>query len=72
MPTTAPYGSWRSPITAGLITGKQVGLASPWLDGGTVYWAESRPLEGGRVTLLRRRLPDGAVEELTPDRVRLR
>jgi dipeptidyl aminopeptidase/acylaminoacyl peptidase len=72
MPTTAPYGSWRSPITAGLITGKQVGLASPWLDGGTVYWAESRPLEGGRVTLLRRRLPDGAVEELTPAPFNLR
>jgi dipeptidyl aminopeptidase/acylaminoacyl peptidase len=72
MPTTAPYGSWRSPITAGLITGKQVGLASPWLDGATVYWAESRPLEGGRVTLLRRPPPGGAVEELTPAAFNLR
>ena len=40
--------------TAELITGAQVGLASPWLDGADVYWTESRPLEGGRVTLIRR------------------
>ena len=33
MPTTLPYGAWPSPITAELITGRQVGLASPWLDG---------------------------------------
>jgi dipeptidyl aminopeptidase/acylaminoacyl peptidase len=65
MPTTAPHGSWRSPITAGLITGKQVGLGSPWLDGDIAYWTESRPLEGGRVALLRR-LPDGRTEEVTP------
>ena len=31
----------------------QVGLASPWLDGSDAYWTESRPLEGGRVTLIR-------------------
>ena len=65
MPKTAPYGTWRSPITPGLITAKQVGLASPWLDGSNVYWAESRPLEGGRVTLLRR-AGDGPAEEVTP------
>ena len=65
MPKTAPYGTWRSPITPGLITAKQVGLASPWLDGGNAYWAESRPLEGGRVTLLRR-AADGPAEEVTP------
>ena len=33
MPTILPYGAWPSPITAELITGRQVGLASPWLDG---------------------------------------
>src|SRR4051794_37729805 len=65
MPKTAPYGTWRSPITPGLITAKQVGLASPWLDGGVAYWGESRPLEGGRVALLRR-AGDGPAEEVTP------
>lgn len=71
MPTTAPYGSWRSPIDASLITGRQVGLGSPWLADGIAYWTESRPLEDGRVTLLRRR-PNGAVEELTPSPFNLR
>src|SRR4051794_41628477 len=65
MPKIAPYGTWRSPITPGLITAKQVGLASPWLDGSNAYWAEGRPLEGGRVTLLRR-AGDGPAEEVTP------
>src|SRR5690349_4793910 len=71
MPRTAPYGTWRSPITPGLITAKQVGLAGPWLDGGAAYWAESRPLEGGRVTLLRR-AADGPAEEVTPAPFNLR
>lgn len=71
MPSEAPYGSWRSPISAALITGKQVGLSSPWLDGRTAYWCESRPLEGGRVTL-RRRTGTGPVEELTPAPFNLR
>ena len=64
MPTILPYGAWPSPVTAELITGRQVGLASPWLDGGLVYWTESRPLEGGRVTLIRCD-PDGSLTELT-------
>ena len=41
MPTIRPYGTWPSPITAELITGTQVGLASPWLDGSDVYWARA-------------------------------
>ena len=53
MPKTAPYGTWRSPITPGLITAKQVGLASRARRRHRL-WLESRPLEGGRVTLLRR------------------
>src|SRR5215218_11265063 len=71
MPTIVPYGAWPSPISTELITGTQVGLLSPWLDGATAYWCESRPLEAGRVTLLRRS-PDGAVEELTPAPFNLR
>ena len=71
MPTIRPYGTWPSPITAELITGAQVGLASPWLDGADVYWTESRPLEGGRVTLIRRDA-GGARLELTPSPFNLR
>ena len=71
MPTILPYGAWPSPITAELITGRQVGLASPWLDGDLVYWTESRPLEGGRVTLIRCD-HDGSLTELTPAPFNLR
>ena len=71
MPTILPYGAWPSPITAELITGRQVGLASPWLDGADAYWTESRPLEGGRTTLLRKR-PGAAPAELTPAPFNLR
>lgn len=71
-PTTAPFGSWVSPITAALIAETGVGLSSPWLDGEVAYWCESRPREAGRVTLLRAALPDGRVEELTPAPFNLR
>ena len=71
MATILPYGAWRSPITAELVAGKQIGLASPWLDGDDAYWIESRPLEGGRSTLVRHRPGEGAVE-LTPAPVNLR
>ena len=71
MPTIAPYGAWPSPISAALITGTQVGLSSPWLDGDAAYWCESRPVEAGRMTLLRR-LADGTIEELTPAPFNLR
>ena len=52
MTTTAPYGTWRSPITAELVTAAQVGLGQPALDQGLVYWSEARPQEGGRTALV--------------------
>ena len=45
---TAPYGSWRSPITADLIVTSTVGVGIPQLAGDTTYWIESRPTEAGR------------------------
>src|SRR5690606_24571808 len=65
MPKVAPYGTWTSPITAEAITAGQVGLAQPALDRGTAYWLEARPQEAGR-TVLVRRTPGGAREDLTP------
>lgn len=63
-PTIAPYGTWRSPITADLIAGKTIGLGQVALDGDDIYWVESRPAEAGRYTLVR--LRDGATEEVVP------
>ncbi|MCS6848201.1 MAG: S9 family peptidase [Anaerolineae bacterium] len=63
-PTVAPYGSWKSPITADLIAGKTISLGQIALDGDDTYWIESRPAEAGRYTLVH--LRDGATEEVVP------
>jgi dipeptidyl aminopeptidase/acylaminoacyl peptidase len=66
MATVAGYGSWRSPITAELVSGAQVGLAQPSLDREAAYWLEIRPGEGGRTVLVRRPV-GGACADLTPE-----
>ena len=70
-PRTAPYGSWKSPITARSITAGTVGIGSVAADGGDLYWLESRPSEAGRNVLVRR-APDGAIADLTPAPLNLR
>ena len=52
-PQTAPYGSWISPVTPELMTGKTVGLSGLVADGEALYWLESRPSEAGRSVLMR-------------------
>ena len=47
MPTIAPYGSWKSPITPDLIVQDSVGLRPVQLDGDDIYWVEMRPDDGG-------------------------
>jgi dipeptidyl aminopeptidase/acylaminoacyl peptidase len=61
----APYGSWRSPITAELVASGGVRLGQIALDGDDVYWLELRPTEAGRAVLVRR-TPDGGTEDVTP------
>ncbi|MPZ48429.1 MAG: prolyl oligopeptidase family serine peptidase [Dehalococcoidia bacterium] len=63
MTTEAPYGSWKSPVTADLIVSATVGIGQPMLDGGDVYWTEVRPMEAGRSVIVRRR-PDGSIDDL--------
>ena len=65
MPKAAPYGSWRSPITAAAIAAGEVAIAQPEIVGNDVYWLEGKPLEGGRVVVARQSA-DGSREELTP------
>ena len=62
---TAPYGTWKSPITSAMIVADTVGLASPGVDGEDLYWLEQRPQEGGRSVLVRR-TQDGQTADLTP------
>ena len=54
MNKTAPYGSWKSPITADLIVSGAVGLSQPAMDGTDTYWVELRPAEGGRQVIVKR------------------
>ncbi len=61
----APYGTWRSPITAELIVSQSIGLSAPLIDGGDVYWLETRPSEGGRSVLVRQ-AADGTTADVSP------
>lgn len=54
MPTTAPYGTWKSPITTALIVEKTIGVGGLTFDDDYLFWVESRPSEGGRNVLVRR------------------
>jgi len=50
--TIAPYGTWESPITAEHAAAAGGGPGWVELAGGRVWWAESRPLDGGRVAIV--------------------
>lgn len=61
----APYGSWRSPITATRIAEGSISLGWPQAVGDALYWVEMRPKEGGRHVVVRRD-PAGAISDVTP------
>lgn len=63
--TIAPFGSWRSPVTADLITAKVTRFIEHRMDGEDIYWIEARPQEGGRYVIMRR-TSDGEITECTP------
>jgi hypothetical protein len=67
----APYGTWRSPISAEMVSAGGVALSQPLLEDGSVYWREGRPAEGGRSVLMRG-APFSDPEELTPKGVDVR
>jgi dipeptidyl aminopeptidase/acylaminoacyl peptidase len=63
--TIAPFGSWKSPLTAQRIAAGAKPLASPQIDGDDVYWLEGLAAEGGRVAAVRAGA-DGAGSIVTP------
>ncbi|MEA2010071.1 MAG: S9 family peptidase, partial [Actinomycetota bacterium] len=65
MATTAPFGSWESPIDAADTVAGVVRFSDIQYDDGTLYWIEGRPSEGGRSVLVRR-MSDGTVEDVLP------
>jgi hypothetical protein len=64
MRSTAPYGSWTSPLRADRIAAGAKRITTPRFWRGAPCWLEGRPAEGGRVALLG--WQDGAVRELGP------
>ena len=61
----SPYGSWKSPITAELVGGSEIGLEQVRIDGDDIYWIERRPQEGGRKVIVRRS-KEGKAADVTP------
>ena len=59
-----------SPITTELLISGAVGISEVHADGTDVYWAESRPSEGGRIAVVRWR--NGAIDEVTGPEVNVR
>jgi len=64
-PIIAPYGSWKSPISAEFVAAGEVGLEQIRLDGEDIYWIERRPQQGGRKVIVRRS-KEGRIDDRTP------
>ncbi len=64
MPTTLPYGTWPSPLSAAELAAGNVRPGDLHASGDALLWTEARPSEGGRQALVRW---DGErVTDLTP------
>ena len=64
-PVVAPFGSWKSPVTADLIVGETIRLGQLAVLDDDVFWTEGRPQEQGRNVLVWCSA-DGRTEDLTP------
>jgi dipeptidyl aminopeptidase/acylaminoacyl peptidase len=69
--TTAPHGTWESPISAGDTVGGVVSFGLIQHDDDDLYWLEGRPSEGGRQVLVRR-AADGEIADVTPAPINVR
>ncbi|MFZ6005333.1 MAG: prolyl oligopeptidase family serine peptidase [Actinomycetota bacterium] len=58
-----PYGSWPTPITSELVVRSAHLPNRLQVDGGALWWSESRPEEAGRIAVMRR-MAGGDVTEM--------
>lgn len=70
--TTAPYGSWKSPISSQLVSGSSVWFQEVHVDqhpdqADTVYWSELRYDEGGRYVVCSHRQGTEGFTSWTPE-----
>ena len=64
--TIAAYGTWKSPVSAELTAGSTNGVVGLQVDGGDLYWLESRPLEGGCYVLMKHYAAQDPLEMTPP------
>jgi len=64
MTDIAAYGTWKSPISAADVARGATKVGFPSFAGEEVWWQESRPDEGGRVTIVASAGPSDAPREL--------
>ena len=62
---TAPFGTWKSPITSEQIVADSIGVGSTDILDGNIYWQEMRPKEEGRLVVVQR-TQGGKARDLTP------
>ncbi len=65
MATTAPYGSWISPLSARDLAADERPINGGQLAAEAVWWSELRPVEGGRYAVCRRN-ENGTVVDVLP------
>ncbi len=65
MPTTAPYGSWASPISPETLTEARPSRDFLSHSNSCLYWLESRPWESGRSVIVEKNA-DGQLRDLLP------
>ena len=68
--SVASYGSWDSPIGTHMLVSGAIGINEVVPDGQGVFWAESRPLEAGRVAIMHHE--NGNTHEVTPPEANVR
>jgi dipeptidyl aminopeptidase/acylaminoacyl peptidase len=61
----APFGTWRSPLTARMLVSSAVRLGLPWVEDDATWWLEVRPMEAGRYVVVRHDPSSGAAD-VTP------
>ncbi|HMD26547.1 MAG TPA: S9 family peptidase, partial [Streptosporangiaceae bacterium] len=64
MTDIAAYGTWKSPISAADVARGATKVGFPSFAGEEVWWQESRPAEGGRVTIMASAGPSDEPREL--------
>ena len=70
-PAAAPYGTWKSPITAQIVGAAALRLGSVVLDGDDIYWIEGRPDDEGR-NIVVKRSGDGRIADVMPAGINVR